>query len=429
MSHPLDLAPSWADKGIWQPETSPGKALDTYLGGHPALFDGSCAWPALVLRAEELAQNLDALATFSERHGLLFAPHGKTTMAPQLWQRQIDAGAWGITVATPAQLVIARRAGIARVLLANEVLDTTALDWIGAELAGDPGFEFACLVDSAAGVRAAAAAGLAHGLDGAGRGGFPVLIDLGFPGGRTGVRSVGEASELAELIAATAGVRLLGVSSYEGGLPTVDAVQGYFSEVRTLVERLAAASLLPADAIITAGGSAYFDQVAGELSLAWARGVLPGARVILRSGAYVSHDHGVYMGKTAYNRIPSEGALDGALQVWAQVVSAPEPGLALVGMGKRDAPYDSGLPVPLLLRRADAAGSVAASANEPLPGAEITALDDHHGYLKLPMGVAVGPGDLVAFGISHPCTAFDKWRSIPLVDADDTIIDVVRTYF
>ncbi|SDS00837.1 alanine racemase [Microterricola viridarii] len=427
MSHPLDIAPSWADKGIWRPEGEPSADLEGHLAERPALFGGSSAWPVMVLREEELAHNLAALAAFSERHELLFAPHGKTSMAPQLWQRQIDAGAWGITVATPAQLLIARRAGIARVLLANEVLDTTALDWIAAELATEPGFEFACLVDSAAGVRAAAAAGLAHGLDSA-RGGFPVLIDLGFPGGRTGLRSVAEARELAGLVAATPGIRIAGVSSYEGGLPTVEEVQDYFARVRTLVEELAAAGQLPADAIVTAGGSAYFDQVASELSIGWARGVLPGARVVLRSGAYVSHDHGTYVRKTAYNRIPAEGALAGALQVWAQVLSAPEPGLALVGMGKRDAPYDSGLPVPLLLRRADAAGRLAESVNESIAGAEITALDDHHGYLKLPEGVTVQPGDLVAFGISHPCTAFDKWRNIPVVDANDTIVDVVRTY-
>ncbi|AMB60162.1 alanine racemase [Microterricola viridarii] len=428
MSHFLDIAPSWADKGIWRPEAEPGTALDAYLAGRPALFGGSCSWPVMVLREEALAHNLDALATFCERHELLFAPHGKTSMAPQLWQRQIDAGAWGITVATPAQLLIARRAGVARVLLANEVLDTTALGWIAAELAADPGFEFVCFVDSAAGVRAAAAAGVAHGLDGTAHAGFPVLIDLGFPGGRTGVRSVEEGRELSELVTATPGIRLVGVSSYEGGLHSVEAVQAYFADVRDLVEQLAAAGQLPADAIVTAGGSAYFDQVGSELSLDWARGVLPGVRVILRSGAYISHDHGTYVGKTAFNRIPAEGSLSGALEVWAQVLSAPEAGLALVGMGKRDAPYDSGLPVPLQVRRADATGSVAASANEPLHGAVITALDDHHGYLKLPEGVALRPGDLVCFGISHPCTAFDKWRSIPLVDADDTIVDVVRTY-
>ncbi len=433
------VAPSWRDKGIWAPAASAGPApvgqgaeqaaLDGYLATKPSLFGGSCAWPVMVLREDALEHNIQALATFATRRGLLFAPHGKTTMAPQLWQRQIDAGACGITVATPAQLLIARRAGVARVLLANEVLDITALDWIAAELASDPGFEFACFVDSAAGVRAIAAAGVANGLERGLRGGFPVLLDVGFPGGRTGVRSHAAARALAELVAVTPGIRLLGVSSYEGGLSGVEAVQGYFAGVRAIVEELAADGLLDANAIVTAGGSAYFDQVGSELTAEWARSILPDARVILRSGAYISHDDGVYVGKTAFNRIPGEGSLSGALQVWAQVLSAPEPGLALVGMGKRDAPIDSGLPVPLLLRRADAAGGLSSARTEVLEGASVTALDDHHGYLALPDGVTVVPGDLVAFGISHPCTAFDRWSNIPIVDADDTIIDVVRSYF
>ncbi len=436
MSHALDAAPSWADKGMWEASSDAASAgvsavpteLTNYLARKPALFGGSCAWPVMVLREEALEHNIQALASFSAAHELLFAPHGKTSMAPQLWQRQIAAGAWGITVATPAQLRIARRAGVSHVLIANEVLDVTALDWIAAELAAHPEFEFACFVDSAAGVRAIAAAGVAHNLGDTARGGFPVLIDLGFVGGRTGVRSNAEARELADLVSATPGIRLMGVSSYEGGLLTVDAVQQYFAGVRTLVEELVDAGQLPDNAIITAGGSAYFDQVGTELSVGWARGVLPEARVILRSGAYVSHDDGVYVGKTGFNRIPEQGSLTGALQVWAQVLSAPEPGLALVGMGKRDAPYDSGLPVPLFVRRADASGSVAASVTEPLTGATISGLDDHHGYLQLPDGLTVKPGDLVSFGISHPCTAFDKWRNIPLVDAHDVIVDVVRTY-
>ncbi|RZU63840.1 D-serine deaminase-like pyridoxal phosphate-dependent protein [Microterricola gilva] len=431
------VAPSWRDKGIWAP-AAPGpasaageerEALAGYLAERPSLFGGSCSWPVMVLREDALEHNIRALAAFATRHGLLFAPHGKTTMAPQLWRRQIDAGAWGITVATPAQLLVARRSGVARVILANEVLDGTALDWIAAELAADPAFEFACFVDSAAGVRAIAAAGEKHGLASGARGGFPVLLDVGFPGGRTGVRSHAEARALADLVSATPGIRLLGVSSYEGGLPGVEAVRGYFAGVRAIVEELAAAELLPPDAIVTAGGSAYFDQVGTELTVEWARSVLPDARVILRSGAYISHDDGVYVGKTAFNRIPAEGSLNGALQLWAQVLSAPEAGLALVGMGKRDAPIDSGLPVPLLLRRADAAGDLSSARTEVLEGANVTTLDDHHGYVALPDGVTVVPGDLIAFGISHPCTAFDRWSNIPVVDADDTIVDVVRTYF
>jgi len=35
----------------------------------------------------------------------------------------------------------------------------------------------------------------------------------------------------------------------------------------------------------------------------------------------------------------------------------------------------------------------------------------------------------VCLGISHPCTAFDKWQLIPVVDEEYRIVDVVRTFF
>jgi len=59
----------------------------------------------------------------------------------------------------------------------------------------------------------------------------------------------------------------------------------------------------------------------------------------------------------------------------------------------------------------------------------VARLDDEHAYLQVPPGKPLRPGDLVCLGISHPCTAFDKWPLIPVVDEDYRIIDVVRTFF
>ena len=211
------------------------------------------------------------------------------------------------------------------------------------------------------------------------------------------------------------------MAAYEGGLPTPDAVRGYFAEVRAVVAELVEASLLPARPIVTAGGSSYFDMVAQELAGEWAASL--DLQVILRSGAYVSHDDGIYQVKTAYNRIPEEGGLTPAIEVWAQVLSTPDPGLAIVGMGKRDAPYDEGMPIPLRIRRAGR------TEQEPVRAAVCTKMDDHHGYVALPDGMEVAPGDLICFGISHPCTAFDKWRQLPVIDENYVITDVLRTYF
>jgi D-serine deaminase-like pyridoxal phosphate-dependent protein len=144
-------------------------------------------------------------------------------------------------------------------------------------------------------------------------------------------------------------------------------------------------------------------------------------RVILRSGASVTHDDGYYREKTPFNRIPQEGPLAAALEIWAQVVSTPEPGMAIVGMGKRDAPFDEGLPVVFDVRRD---GVIA-----PISGLTVTKMMDQHTYLEVAPDVEVVPGDLLRFGISHPCTAFDKWRDIPVVDEERRVLDVLHTYF
>lgn len=401
----------WRAKGFWQPDPVPDA---DFAAARHHLFGGAVTWPVLVARQTALAHNLATMADFCSRHGLSFAPHGKTTMAPSLLTRQLAAGAWAITVATANQLLACRALGVPRVILANQVLDPVPLRWLAGEL--DHGFEALFFVDSVAGVRTITEA-LA---DQPGEHPLPVLVELGHPGGRTGCRTVAQLVEVAEAVAAAPRVRLDGVTAYEGGLPDVAAVTAYLDRTRSAVAELADRGLLGPEVIVSAGGSAWFDVVADRLGGAWLPGHRP--RVVLRSGAYVTHDHGFYAERTPFRRCPDEGRLDPALELWAQVTSTPEPGLAIVGMGKRDAPYDEGLPLPLRVRRVG-------GAVDPADGIRVTRLNDHHTYLEVPPAAGISPGDLVCFGISHPCTAFDKWRTIPVVDEHDAIVDILRTYF
>ena len=149
--------------------------------------------------------------------------------------------------------------------------------------------------------------------------------------------------------------------------------------------------------------------------------------MILRSGAYLTHDHGFYGTLSPASR-GSAGApaLRPALELWAQVLSYPEPGLALLGAGRRDVGFDQGLPVPLrVIRRA---GGPELTGTE-LTGSQVTELNDQHAYLRLDEGAVLAPGDLVGLGISHPCTTFDKWRVIPVVDDADRVTDIVHAFF
>ncbi|MDT0327529.1 type III PLP-dependent enzyme domain-containing protein [Nocardiopsis lambiniae] len=399
-------------KGVWWPG-GPIPAAD-FAARRDRLFDGPFTWPLLVLRESALERNVAALAEFTRAHGLLFAPHGKTSMAPALLRRQLEAGAWGITVATANQALAVRGFGVRRILLANQLLDPRVIRWAAEEMSADRGFDLLFYVDSPEGVAAVAAA--AQGWKGER---FPgALIERGVPGGRTGARTRGEVLDLAHAVDAIPGAATVGVAGYEGPLSDADGVRGFLRDLRGDVEALLAQrGPGPGRPILTVGGSAWFDLVAEEI------GGMVEALPILRSGAYITHDDGLYRRVTPYNRLPEGGdALTGALELWAQVTSAPEEGLAIAGMGRRDAGYDQDLPIPRVLRRADGTAV-------PADGVRVTKFDDQHAYLSVPVGLDVRPGDLMSFGISHPCTTFDKWRSIPVVDDADTVVDLIATYF
>ena len=80
------------------------------------------------------------------------APHGKTSMSPELVGAQLAAGAWAISAATPAQVRVFWEFGVPRVLLANELVDRAGIAWIAQNLTVDPAREFLCYVDSLRGV-------------------------------------------------------------------------------------------------------------------------------------------------------------------------------------------------------------------------------------------------------------------------------------
>ncbi len=359
-----------------------------------------------MLRAEALTHNLTAMADWCRDRGVELAPHGKTHMAPQLFARQLDAGACGITAATLSHVRAYRAFGVRDVVLANELVDGAGLRWLAAELDAHPDFSLVCWVDSVRGVELMTAALTAAG---AGRA-VDVCVEVGMPGGRTGCRGPAAVDEVARAAAASPRLRLVGVAGYEAALghdiapDALAGVTGYLQEMRAAAVRLA--PLFDTDrVIVTAGGSTYFDAVADVLTGDWPSGLA--VRTIVRSGAYLTHDDGLYA-RTS----PLRAALLPALQVWAQVVSRPEPGLAVLTMGRRDVSFDQDLPVPLGL-----ADSV------------VTKLNDQHAYLRLGAGDSVEVGSWLGFGISHPCTVFDKWQLIPELDADDRVVGLIRTFF
>ena len=437
--------------------------IDWRYKGFPTAFHGMTAaelaaagrpltefsTPLLVLDGAALDHNVALMAGYCAEHGVGLAPHGKTTMAPQLFARQLKAGSWGITAATIAHVRAYRAFGVETVMLANELIEADSLAWVAAELRRDPAFRLLCFADSAAGIAAMQAALSAADAPRP----VDIVIDLGLDGGRTGCRDIPTAVQVARAVHDADRLRLVGVGGFEGALAKdrsaagLERIRGYLNFVRQTAAALDRAGLFgQADEILlTAGGSAYFDDVVAILasgSATTGTGADTGpaesaepaepadqwtasrpVRTILRSGAYITHDDGHYRHLTPFGDPPAvpDRAFRPALRILGRVLSRPETGLALLDFGKRDAPIDLGLPEPHEVRRAD--GTVA-----ELTGCSITALADQHAFLALGPGTEVSVGDVVSCGVSHPCTTFDKWRLIPVVE-DGRVTELIRTFF
>ena len=381
--------------------------------------------PAAVLYEDRIEHNLKWMQAFVQEYGVKFAPHGKTTMAPQLFRRQLDAGAWGITLATAHQTQAAYHGGVRRVLLANQLVGRRNMTII-AGLLSDPDFEFFCLVDSADGVDQLGR------FFGEAKKSINVLLELGVPGGRTGARDAAQRDAvLAALARYPDTLKLAGIELYEGVLKEEDEIRTFLQGAVALTRELAAAGRFArTPAILSGAGSAWYDVVAEEFAKASDAGF---ADVVLRPGCYLTHDVGIYKKAQTdvFKRNPTarkmgEGLLP-ALQLWAYVQSVPEPDRAIIALGKRDSAFDAGLPEParhFRPGRDTAPRDVAASE-----GWAITGLMDQHAYLQIPPGADVKVGDMVAFDISHPCLTFDKWRQVLVLDPQFSVTEVVETFF
>ncbi|MEO8907136.1 MAG: alanine racemase [Microbacteriaceae bacterium] len=407
------------------PSSAWGSSLRDFLNEHPTLSQFQT--PLLTLEAPALAHNTAIMFDWLHKNELSLAPHGKTTMAPALWRQLIEAGAWGITLATAWQVQVARSFGVQRIMLANALVDPVAVRWVALELETHPEFEFTCWVDSLDTVKRMRTARPV------GQRAIPVIIELGGANGRTGARTIAEAMQIAEAVRGSELLEVAGVGGYEGALAH-DRSDGGLAHIDAYLDELALLHTALKDAghygdrrpIVTAGGSAFFDRVADRLGP-----LRSDATIVLRSGAFQIHDDGFYSGVTPMGTLVGNEPFRAGMHAWVRVISRPEPLLALFDAGKRDLPYDEGMPVAQRVLGLDAATN-----NAVLAGSRVTALNDQHGFLRLAEFAQVNAlpvGSVIRLGLSHPCTAMDKWRLVPVIDdadsADPRVIDAVETFF
>jgi D-serine dehydratase len=414
------------------PLSSPALKISDIGAQRWSLFAGDLPLPLAVIRDSALAHNHAWMRDFTASTGVLLSPHGKTTMAPQIFAQQLAAGAWGITVANVQQLGICVRFGVRRVIMANQLLGSAEVGVVIRLSSAHPDLEFHFLIDSLAQLASIENVAESQKLSRK----LTALVELGVPGGRTGARTFDEALAVARAVAASKAVSLSGLECYEGLQVTGDSGRDEIvvADLMRRVQDVALAcdreGLFAGPAIIlTAGGSAAFDIVARDLPMQLSKPVL----TILRSGCYVTHDSGFYNRMLEGVKARSGAAwqarsgLQAALEVWSRVQSCPEPGLAILTMGKRDASFDLEMPIASKRYRRGAD-----TAPQPVPASwKIANMNDQHAYLRFSADADAAPqvGDLIGCGISHPCTTFDKWRALFTVDDDYRVTGAIRTFF
>ncbi|MEK6647804.1 MAG: alanine racemase [Actinomycetota bacterium] len=396
------------------PLAAEGRSIEEFLESKPNLLTSGFQFPMAVLRESALENNLVRMAEFCKGVDASLAPHVKTTMAPQIAKWQMDHGAWALTVANFSQARVFLDYGFKRLIIANEVVDADSIRAI-AKVNMKPEHEIIFYLDSHAGLDI-----IQQALTGMNDARINLLIEIGMAGGRGGIRDNNEVEVLAQKVAQDPRLVLRGVSGFEGSVPGADRTAEGILKVRTFCQKIVdAAKILrpyvPSEKIIiSGGGSAYFEIVAEEFHK-----FDSDAHILLRSGGYITHDHGYYERIYPFIQEPLARRFVPAIELWARVLTQPEPGLAILNLGKRDVGNDLDEPFPIK-RFTDKFVTMSGVIDH---------LNDQHGYLIFGNDQQIAIGDAVGLGISHPCTTFDKWRLIPLVNDDYEVVDCIHTFF
>ncbi|OCH62139.1 amino acid deaminase [Vibrio splendidus] len=398
-----------------------GRVISQSENGIYRLVDEDISLPVAIIKQSALTNNLNWMQSFADHHQVKLSPHGKTSMTPAFFRQQLENGAWGITVATPAQAEVAAMAGAKRIIMANQLVGKTNMA-IVEQLISEFDIDFYCCVDSSVNVQQ-----LNQYFSNT-KQTLKVLIEFGVPGGRCGCRSPQEILELAQTIQDTPTLSLAGIEVYEGVIHGDNAEQDirtFLNQALTSVESLASDGLITGQPIITGAGSAWYDVVAECLAN------LTDYLAIIRPGCYAIHDTGIYL--DAQSKVLQRaqvnqgyacelgGDLESALEVWAYVISRPEPTKLVVGLGKRDVAFDAGLPIAERGYRNGEAISV--------KGLTSTAVMDQHTFVETDGSSEIEVGDMIAFSTSHPCLTFDKWRYIAISDDEHQVTKWVETCF
>ncbi|OHU96053.1 amino acid deaminase [Pseudoalteromonas byunsanensis] len=382
------------------------------------------SFPVAVVKQSAISNNARWMAQYALQAGVKLAPHGKTTMSPDLFKQQIEQGAWAISLATVPQVLNAVEQGIDRIILANQLVGKHHFELI-AQLLIQTDTEFYCFVDSPDNARQLGEFFQKKNVS------LNILLEVGVENGRCGVRSNEQVFELLGVCQQFTALNVCGLSFYEGVIATkhaVEQINAFVNDIMAMAVQIQQHHGFAVDRpIITGAGSAWYDVVAKAMNTSK---TCERFTYVLRPGCYLIHDTGIY--QTAQQQVEKRcqlacditGSLTSGLYLWAYVVSRAQPNQVIIGLGKRDVAFDAGLPTPEL---------TFAPQSQKLDKApctfRVTHIMDQHCMMSVASDSTLKVGDLVCFSSSHPCLTFDKWRQIGVVEDEWVINKTLTTYF
>ena len=335
--------------------------------------------PALILDLPAARRNIEKMADRLKTMPAKLRPHIKVHKSPELARMQVDAGAIGISTATVWEAIVMVRSGLDSIFVVNSVAGREKLAAL-ADIGRDA--EVMVAVDDAQNAGDIAAAARAA------KSTVGVLIEVDTGMDRAGVDTATQAVELARRITRLEGIKLVGVTGYEGHCSlTPDRDQRAEKQKAAMhllvdtAETIRSAGL-PC-AIVSAGGTATWDWTATT------RGVTE-----IQAGSYVVMDnfHG-----------PMAGDFENALTVLATVISRP-PGRVIVDAGNK---------------------SLGAPALTTMRGHELVAMrfDEEHGIFITDASYPLHVGDVVELVPGYaPGTV--NWYDAYHVVEGDRVVDV-----
>jgi len=338
--------------------------------------------PCVVVSQSALERNLGDMAERCRRHGVCLRPHIKTHNLPEITRRQLQAGAAGVTVATPLEAALAARHGVADIFVAREVVDVVDLREL---LAVACTARITVAVDSPEGAQALSQAAVGQGLT------VAVRLEVDVGGNRCGLRTPGDLAALARCVLALPGLRFAGIFTHEGHVYGAADRAELARQSTEAVHALAAhAEALRRDGIaveVVSVGSSPSAKRAADF-----RGVTE-----VRPGNYAFND-GMHVANGTAT------LAECALTVIATVISRPVPDRAVLNVGSKLLGSDRGRNV------SDTGGYGLVVEPERHVLARVY---EEHGVIDAPNGLRIG--QRVRLVPSHACMVANLARCVVLV--------------